>query len=88
MFDNCDTLMSLNAARVKACSVPGADIVAVNNAYNEQRTKLLQARQQSYKKVSYRPIVIGDMPKFKALPITGVSQKLGAIILAEDGFYL
>ena len=89
MFENCTTLLALNAARIKECAVPGADIIAINNAYNEQRTKLLQKTHPvDSKQITFRPLVVERGAKYCALPIVGVSDKLGVLQLKTDGFYL
>ena len=88
MFDNCNTLLELNAARTKACTVEGADIIAINNAYNERRQLILQKSATTYRKIEFRPIIVEKGVPFAALPIIGVSSKPGTIELAERGFLL
>ena len=88
MFEGCTTLLALNAARIKECAVPDADITSINNAYNEQRTKVLQNSAAASKKIQFRQIVVEKGTKYCALPIAGVSDKLGVLQLKTDGFYL
>ena len=44
MFDNCNSLAELNAARISATSSDNADIVSINNAYNKRRKEILAAK--------------------------------------------
>lgn len=88
MFENCNTLLELNAARTKECSVDGADIIAINNAYNAQRQEILKNNKLSYKKIEFRPIVAEKGIPYVALPLAGVSDKLGVLQLTEKGFLI
>lgn len=88
MFSDCNTLIALNAARIKACNEPGADIISINNAYNECRMRILRNTTRMYKKLFSKPIVVEAGRKYCALPIAGSSDRLGVIQLKEDGFYL
>lgn len=88
MFENCTTLQELNAARIQLCSEPGADITAVNNAYNERRISVLNNTKAVVKKIKFRPIVFERGVKYCALPIAGTSDQLGVLQLRQNGFYL
>lgn len=88
MFENCKTLAELNAARIKAYNEPDADIMAINNAYNEARITLMANTTTKCKRVKFRKLVIEPGVKYCALPIAGISQTLGQVQLTAEGFML
>lgn len=85
MFSDCKTLAELNQARVQAASK--YPIVEVNNAYNEQRKKILSARN------NFIQLKFIEVPKFEpqmsaALIYKGSSTKPGVIEVRSDGIYV
>lgn len=89
MFENCNTLRDLNAARVKAVSVDKMDVTEVNNAYNARRQQILEsATHADFKIITFHPLVFEAGPKYSSLPIVGTATKLGCIELNAEGFLL
>lgn len=86
MFNNCNTLAELNAARIKAVS-SGEDITAVNNAYNARRFEILNQRK-TFALLQFKPVPDPEPVLYKTLPIAGNSTDLGVIIYKEEGFYV
>ena len=84
MFEECKTLMELNAARIKASS-DGIDLTTVNNCYNQRRQEILSAKKPY---VELQPIVVKarDIQKYCGIPIAGRSKVEGCIQLTPAGF--
>lgn len=83
MFDECTSLAELNAARTRAVQ-GGADVVAVNNAYNERRKEILASRVNYFK---LKEMVIAAEPAqtTMGLPIRGSSGTPGVIKITMEG---
>lgn len=86
MFNNCNTLAELNAARIKAVS-SGIDITEVNNSYNARRFEILNQRK-SFTLIQFKPVPKPEPVLYKTLPIAGSSPDMGVILYTPDGFYV
>ncbi len=86
MFDNCETLAELNAARIKAVS-SGEDVTMVNNAYNARRYLILNKRKP-FTVVTFKPVPTVQPSVYKTLPIEGDTPELGVLIYGKSGFYV
>lgn len=84
MFETCETLMDLNAERAQLCT-RGADIVAINNAYNVARQRIINSRNQFIKLVPKLPH-IEPVEQYCSIPIAGRSTVPNTIILSNQGF--
>lgn len=85
MFEDCTTLKDLNQARVLAASQ--YPIVDVNNAYNEQRKKILSSRN-NYVHLKFVDIPVVEQTPMAVLIYKGRSSKPGAIEIRSDGIYV
>ena len=84
MFEDCVTLAQLNQARVVAAGE--YDIVEVNNAYNQQRQKILRSRP------IFTPMTMKKVPTIEqqmtvSLIYKGTSSRPGVIEIKSDGVY-
>lgn len=83
MFEECNTLAELNAARTKLSLTE--DLVVLNNAYNARRSEILQKRsnfvRQEFIKCAPNPVI-----KYCGIPLAGESKEPGVIKLTERGF--
>lgn len=86
MFEECNSLAELNAARVKAMTA-GNEPVQVNNAYNERRKQIL-AQRRNYLTIQFKQIIVEAGSPFCSIPIAGRSQKLNTIALTDTGFLI
>lgn len=84
MFEECNTLAELNAARIKASS-EGIDLIELNNAYNARRQEILTARKPY---VQLKPIVVApkEVIQYCGVPVVGRTQVAGCIQLTDKGF--
>lgn len=85
MFEGCTTLAELNQARVQAAN--GGDIIAVNNAYNAQRKRILASRQ-NFVKLSFKKTPVFKQQAIAVLPYKGRSSRSGVIEIKRDGVYV
>lgn len=85
MFENCTTLAELNAARIKATTEPDADLITINNFYNERRQELLASRAK-YKKLTRITAKPVQPIQYCGVPVVGRSSKKGCIQLTPKGF--
>ncbi len=83
MFEDCNSLAELNAARVKASTCH--DVMEVNAAYNKRRAEILGA-SLPYKRVASTAIVRQTPQLMSHLPYVGTSSCPGHIEWTENGF--
>ena len=84
MFEECNTLTELNAARIKASS-DGIDLITVNNAYNNRRREILDTKKPF---VVLTPIVVSprEIKRYSGVPVVGRTSIPGCIQLTDKGF--
>lgn len=83
MFEQCNTLAELNAARIKALGT--CTVIELNNAYNVRRAEILQSRS-NYTRVNPVYVTIPERAKYCGIPFAGYSQEAGVIKLTQAGF--
>ena len=86
MFESCNNLAELNAARIQAAS-NGGDITEINNQYNLRRKEILNAKS-NYRKLTAIKVSPRDVNLYAPIPIIGHSDKPGAIFLTSKGFLI
>lgn len=84
MFETCNTLAELNAARISATN-EGGDLTEINNAYNSRRQEILNSRSKVF---HLTPIIIqpDEVTQYCGIPIAGRSSEVGCIKLTPKGF--
>lgn len=84
MFEECNTLAELNAARIKAVS-SGADLMEANNAFNKRRSEIVNARKP-YKVLTFitNPEPHEDITTF--INVIGRVDTPGTIKCTKEGF--
>lgn len=83
MFEDCNTLAELNAARTLAAQ--NNPIVEVNNAYNARRIEILNARV-TYRKVTPVFVTVADPVTYCGVPVAGRCAEANVIRLTQRGF--
>lgn len=86
MFEDIVTLRDLNAARVQAAGAEDADLIAINNAYNEARQRIVSGKV-SYKRCQLIKVLARPVEQHCSLPIAGQSTEYGTIQITAKGFY-
>ena len=83
MFETCNTIAELNAARVQASATN--DLVEVNNAYNKRRQEIINSRPSFVrcKKLTGKP---RPVQRCCYIPVIGRSDTPNTIVLTEKGF--
>lgn len=84
MFDNCNSLAELNAARISATSSDNADIVSINNAYNKRRKEILAAKA-TFVRLTPQQITTKEPVNYCGIPVTGRSPIVGQITITNEG---
>lgn len=86
MFEECKTLMELNAARIKTAALSAIDLMHVNNSYNLRREEILNAKKPY---VELQPIIVKARPvqQYCGIPVAGRSTVEGCIQLTPAGFF-
>lgn len=84
MFENCNTLAELNAARISMTN-SGAELIDVNNAYNKRRQEILSERANF---VKLTPIVVKarEVTRYCGIPLAGRTTEKGTIQFSAKGF--
>lgn len=84
MFEECSSLAELNAARMNAVK-SGYDLVEVNNAFNDRRTKLMDEGPKGIvlNAIHIRP---REVVQYCGVPVCGRSSEPGVIALTPNGF--
>lgn len=85
MFKHLNTLKELNAARVQEASKPDADIIQINNAYNEARQRII-SNKKPFKTLTTSTVSAREVSLKRSIPIEGYSNVVGTIILGAKGF--
>lgn len=83
MFEDCNTLAELNAARIVEVQTHPA--IEVNNAYNARRVEILNARR-NFTKITPVFVTIAEPVRYGGIPLGGRSDEVGVIKLTERGF--
>lgn len=85
MFRDIKTLRDLNAARIQESSKEGADLMAINNAYNTARQRIMSERKPY---TILNPIVVKarECAQHRSIPVVGHCAVTGTIQLTEKGF--
>lgn len=84
MFEECNNLAELNAARIKAAN-ESTDLVALNNAYNKRRQEIL-SEKKNYVQLKPIPFKTREVLQYCGIPVAGRSPEPGTIVLTEKGF--
>jgi len=84
MFNECNTLAELNAARIKATE-ESSDLILINNEYNRRRQEILTTRKPF---VQLNKIVVKpkEVQQYCGIPISGRSKQTACIELTSKGF--
>lgn len=87
MFKDIKTLRDLNAARIQESAKEGADLMAINNAYNAARQRIMSERKPF---TILNPIVVKarECAMHRSVPVAGHSTVIGTIQLNEKGFLI
>ena len=85
MFKDIKTLRDLNAARIQMSSVEGADLMAINNAYNEARQRIMSERKP-YNILTPVIVKARECAMHRSIPVAGPCPVAGTIQLTEKGF--
>lgn len=85
MFREVRTLRDLNAARIRLSSEEGADLMAINNAYNEARQRIMTERKP-YNILTPVIVKARDCAVHRSIPIAGPCPVPGTIQLTQKGF--
>lgn len=84
MFDDCNTLAELNAARIQYVS-KGVNLLDVNNAYNIRRQEILNSRSR-YIKLTPITATPREVTLYCGVPVAGRSKEKGVIKFTKEGF--
>lgn len=85
MFENCNSLLELNQARVKAVKDNPELLESINREYQAKRTELVQLGPKFKQLKAHRPVV-EDKQLIMAIPYLGPCDKELTIKYTKKGF--
>lgn len=85
MFENCNTLLDLNKARLEAIKKNPDNLMTINSEYQKRRKDVLTS-QPTYKSLKpMRPNVV-QHPRIMGIPYGGPSDEELTIKYTQKGF--